>query len=100
MVTVDWIFGYLPAFLGLCALSMFVIGMGVLLRRKWAQREFEALRTKFRETDVTDPEYNAVRALYISAAIDHDRMSGADGLSSSGDAAADAGGDSGGGGGD
>jgi hypothetical protein len=96
MVTIDWISGYLPVFFGLCAFSMFVIGMGVLLRRKWAQREFEALRKKFRETEVTDPEYNAVRALYISAAIDHERMSGADGLSSSGDAAADSGGGGGG----
>ena len=89
--------GWLPA-LGICALGLFVIGAGALLKRKWAQRGLEALRKRYQETDVTDPQYNEVRALYMSAVIDHDRRSVADQLTSSSGTGSDSGGDSGGGG--
>lgn len=99
MADLEGYIGWLPTFLGVCALAFLVIGLGALLRKKWAQRELDALRKKYQETDVTDPEYNPVRALYMSAVIDHDRRSGAEGLTSSGDTGSDSSGDSGGGGG-
>ena len=69
--------GWVPAFAAVCALGLFVIGCGLVLKRKWAKRELELLRKKYQEMDVTDPQYNAVRALCISAAIDNDRHSAA-----------------------
>jgi uncharacterized membrane protein YgcG len=95
--------GWVPAFAAVCALGLFVIGAGLVLKRKWAKRELELLRKKYQEMDVTDPQYNAARALYISAAIDYDRHSAADHLTGSTDSGggdSGGGGDGGGGGGD
>lgn len=99
--------GWVPAFAAVCALGFFVIGVGLVLKRKWAKRELELLRKRYQEMDVTDPQYNAARALYISAAIDYDRHSAADHLASTdsgggdtgGGASEGGGGDGGGGGG-
>lgn len=87
--------GWIPGFAAVCALGLFVIGVGLVLKRKWAKRELELLRKKYQEMDVTDPQYNAARALYVSAAIDYDRHSAADHLAGSTDSGV---GDSGGGG--
>jgi len=106
--------GWVPAFASVCALGLFVVGVGVMFRRKWAKRELDLLRKTYQEMDVTDPQYNTARALYISAAIDYDRHSAAhflDGSSHSGGghsggdghaggADSGGGGDGGGGGGD
>ncbi|WP_295555787.1 hypothetical protein [uncultured Hyphomicrobium sp.] len=73
----DGFLGWVPAFAAVCALGFFVIGIGLVLKRKWAKRELELLRKTYQEMDVADPQYNTARALYISAAIDYDRHSAA-----------------------
>jgi hypothetical protein len=97
--------GWAPVFLGVCAAGFLIIGIGGMLKRKWARREFDAIRKRYQETDVTDPQYNAVRALYISALINHNLASGSDRLtentvSHAGEPGADSGGGDSGGGGD
>jgi uncharacterized membrane protein YgcG len=100
MADFEGLLGSFPAFMAISALGLLIIGLGVVLKRAWAQRELEMLRKKYQETEVSDPQYNAVRALYISALIDHDRRSAADGLTSSGAPDGGSSGDSSGGGGD
>ncbi len=39
----DTLLGWGPVFLGLCAASFLVVGIGAMLKRTWARRELEAL---------------------------------------------------------
>jgi len=94
MTGFEGLLGWLPTFGALCGLGFAAIGIGVVLKRRWAQRELEALRKRYQETDVTDPEYNTVRALYFAAVADSHRLTAAKELDGAGDGA---GGDAGGG---
>lgn len=88
---------WLPAFFGTCALVFFVVGVGVMFKRKWAQQEFEELRKAHRDGEVTDPENNTVRAFTTASVTGHNRHSAADRLTNSRDSGDDSGGPDGGG---
>jgi hypothetical protein len=90
----DGLLGWLPALGAAFAFGFLVVGTGALLKRRWAQRELEALRKKYQETDITDPGYNAARALYFASVADGQSLSAGDHLP-----AGDGGGFDGGGGG-
>ncbi|MBX9863490.1 MAG: hypothetical protein K2Y42_12145 [Hyphomicrobium sp.] len=83
--------GAVPYLIGVSALGFLVIAIGVLFKREWARRELVALRKAYQETDVSDPQYNTVRALYLAARADHDRHAGADKLSTAHDSSGDPG---------
>ncbi len=107
MSALEWPLTVLVWFGVAAALIGFVVGVGLLLNRKKAEWRLAELRQTFEETTVSDPQYNTVRALYLSALTDFERRAGASELTSSRDSdtsdavGADAGGgDSGGGGGD
>lgn len=96
----DDLLGWVPVLLGLFAAGFLILGIGGMLKRKWARRELAALRKKYQETDVTDPQYNAVRALYVAAMIEAGRHGGDDLIESLEADSSDSGAGDGSGGGD
>ena len=55
--------------------GLFLLGIGLywLVNKQARLRQITALRKKLDELEPTDPEYNAVRALYTSMVIDAHR---------------------------
>ncbi|UFX45296.1 hypothetical protein HAP47_0000720 [Bradyrhizobium sp. 41S5] len=59
--------------LGVASLLVFGIGLYWLVNKQARLRDIAYLRRKLDELEPTDPEYNAVRALYTSMMIDAHR---------------------------
>jgi uncharacterized membrane protein len=92
MTAIEGLIGWLPALGAACALYLFVVGLGVIFKRKWARQELEVMRKAHQEADVTDPQNNTVRALYQSSVTDQHRWSASERLTRSSDSSGDGGG--------
>jgi len=69
---------WLPLLTGLCAVFALVLGVGLVLRRSWAQRELEEWRQVHAESVDVDPQSRTGRSLLAGSWSDFFRLSKAD----------------------